>query len=103
MRTTISRCVCCEAPLFKKEKTIDVEWMAKYTALAMRYTFSLAEKVETQNMTACLDGWSSPTKENISTRFFISPVPSQSELLHADQAGAGACIVNAGLWSNFLR
>ena len=41
-----------------------------------------------------------PTKENISTRFFISPVPSQSELLHADQAGA--CIVNAGLWSNFL-
>ena len=57
----------------------------------------------TQNMMAWLEGWSSPTKENISTRFFISAVPSQSELLHAHQAGAGACIVNAGLWSNFLR
>ena len=57
----------------------------------------------TQNMMAWLEGWSSPTRENILTRFFISPVPSQSELLHADQAGAGACIVNAGLWSNFLR
>ena len=52
-------------------------------------------------------GWMDGVLQQRRTFQHVSLFPraqvSQSELLHADQAGAGACIVNAGLWSNFLR